>query len=206
MNPENITSDSTPSSPHAEVKLKLPFKELVIHPSNNLRMRILELSHKTGKTAKKILEMLLMQAVGIPVEWIIIQQLNGAEAGVSLNRVEDALKRTFLLLRDVKGVIKTVGNAVPKATIDKLMTEVITLSTHAQGLAKNTFYNNVELVAGRKVYWLFSDLINGATKKLEEESAKGALGDQAIINERISQIADFTVILSVLTRLAGCRT
>ena len=164
-------------------------------------MRILELSHKTGKTAKKILEMLLMQAVGIPLEWIIIEQLNGAEAGVSLTSVEDALKRTYFLLRDVKGVIKTVGNAVQKATIDKLMTEVITLSTHAQALAKNTFYNNAELVAGRKLYRLVSSWMNGAKKTLDEEYGKGASADQSIISKTQERIADYTVALSVLTRL-----
>lgn len=201
MNTPNDIVSTTPPSPPPDAKQKLPFKQIVTRPSYGLRLRILELTHKTGKSAKKVLEMLLGQAAGMVIEWIIVEQRNGSEAGVSLQKVEDALMRTFFALRNVKGAIKTLGTTDQMAKVDTMMTESITLWSHAQSLAKDTFYNCAELVAGRKVYRMFSKWIVSSQKTIDAEVAKGDLGNQTLIAENKSRIVDYTLVLKVLERL-----
>lgn len=197
------TQNPSPAAPSTTAKPqpRLPFKEVTIYPKRELRQRILEIQLKTGQTAAEVLEDLLCAAAGIPINLTVIEPKNGAEAGVTLMKVDELLEKTFFAFKNIKGLVRTHGDHNHQAKIHQLTNEAMELWVHVQCLAKATFYDKVDLIAGRKVFRLVMGFRASAQKTIEAEVAKGDGADQSLIEDRRMRIADYAAVLPVLTRL-----
>jgi len=184
-----------------KLKPRMPFKEVTVRPRQELRQRILDIQLKTGKTANVIMEELLCAAAGMPIEWTVITPQNGPDAGVSLNEVEKALTNVFFAVREVKGIVKNAGPREAHAKIDGVVNQAMVLWAHAQSLAKATFYNDVRLTSGRRVWKLVSNWKINAQAALEKELSKKDAADAASIQDKKNRISDYDEVLPVLTRL-----
>lgn len=201
MSPDNQNTNPEAPSPKDNPKPRLPFKEITIRPRPELRQRILEMQLRTGKTANVILEELLCKAADMPISWTVIEPKNGQEAGTSMNEVEKALTNVFFAVREVKGVIKSHGSREAQAKIDAIVTLAMMLWAHAQSLAKSTFYDDMGLAAGRRVFRIVTTLKTNAQTKLDKEMAKGEAGDAEAVRNNKTFIPECDEVLKVLTRL-----
>lgn len=188
-------------SPKDSPKPRMPFREVTIRPRPELRQRILEIQLKTGKTANVILEELLCTAAGMPIQWMTIMPKNGTDAGISLKEVEKALTDVFFAVRDLKGLVKSNGSREASAKIDSVVVKAMALWAHAQSLAKDTFYDEVRLVGGRRVFSLVSSWKGQVQTEIVEELRNGATEDSKVVQNKKTVIASYDAVLTVLSRL-----
>jgi len=190
-----------PVPPPSKKAPKLPLKEVKIRPSTELRLKILKISHETGMSAPAVLELLVAQAAGLKVTWIVVRPQCGSDVGVSLQRVDATMEQVYIAIRNAKGPIASHGTDQQRRGIDKIYTEAMELSATAQALAKGTFYNHEELVEGRQVFTWITEWHQEVSKDLAEEQAKGASGDVKRIKIKQDGKFKFSTMLAVLQRL-----
>lgn len=203
MQPNNSSSNGQLTADRLNDKYgKLPCKTLTIHPSPELRVRILEIKRKHRMTAAQVAERLLATAADVKIPWLVIKPQNGSEAGVSLRLVEGMLIKTYNVLSGAVGVCYRADANEQARRLEQIRDGALELWCAAQKLAKETFFDPEEFGQMCDCHQFVRESCDALKKQLDEEKRKEK-PDLAKIAIYAKRIAGYETTQHVLKRL-GC--
>ncbi len=180
---------------------RLPFKSIPLTPSKALRMLLLKISYETGRPVKDVLDDLLVQAAGGKIVVITVKPQCDVGAGVALEKVNEAVEKSYFFLRDAKGAVSHGSFEEQRKTVADIEGKVLELWAHVQSLASKTFFTHEVIEIGRAAFLSESEDLVESKKHEAEELAKKDKGDAKAIERIRRNISKQQALIQMLARL-----